>query len=330
MPMTIKTPRVSVLTPTYNRADLLTRSIDSVLSQTFNDFELIVIDDGSTDGTQELLAQYKDARLKVVTFGQNRGIGAARYQGVSQAAGEWVAFLDADDLWRPDKLASDISVLERYPEIDLLFDNYRNINYMDQVDQSGFDQTRLAFDKLKTTGLEPGVFRIDAGLAEALLTTNLIGTASIITVRRAVFDKVGNFNPALSGPEDFEFLWRAVLANVQFAYQTHVLVERHKDGESITARTRSFAPRLLGAFDLCEASLKDYGRDELLAPLNRARGRIWLGLLNACALEERRVESFKAFLQTMRYGASMQALLYLSAALAGPAAIKLVQQIRNK
>ena len=156
-----KAPKVSVIMPTYNRANLLPRSIDFVLNQSFSDFELIVIDDGSTDETQNVLSRYHDIRIKVENFERNRGIGAARYQGVSQATGEWVAFLDADDLWFTDKLASDLSILERYPEIDLLFDNYRNINYIEQIDQLGFDQTRPAFDELKTTELEEGVFRIE-------------------------------------------------------------------------------------------------------------------------------------------------------------------------
>ena len=163
-----------------------------------------------------------------------------------------------------------------------------------------------------------------------MLTANLIGTSSIVTIRRAVFEKVGNFNPGLNGTEDIEFLWRCALKEINFTYQTRVLVERHKDGESISSRTRLFAPKLLEVFDLFEASLKKNDRYELLGPLNRARGRTWLGLLHACAIEGRRVEACKIFPQTLRYGFSIYAILYMSAALAGPAAIRLVQQIRNK
>lgn len=326
MTLAKKTPKVSVVTPTYNRADLLTRSIDSVLSQTFNDFELIVIDDGSTDGTQEVLAQYQDIRLKVMTFEKNQGIGAARYLGVSQAIGEWVAFLDADDRWLPEKLALDLSVLERHSEIDLLFDNYRNINYIKAVDRSGFDQTYPAFATLETTEVEPGAFRIDSGLAEALLITNLIGTASIATIRRALFERIGNFNPELSGPEDFELFWRAALAGAGVAYQTSVLVERHKDGDSISAHSLSFTPRLLHAYDLCETSLPS-GSEELLVLLNRARARAWTSLIHACALEGRRLEAVSAFGKSLRYGVSMHAFLYLAAAVAGPRVIRLTKRI---
>jgi GT2 family glycosyltransferase len=323
-------PKVSVITPTYNRADLISRSIDSVLAQHYDNFELIVIDDGSTDHTQDVLACYHDRRIKTVRFDQNRGIGAARHEGVLQAIGEWVAFLDADDLWDPEKLTCDLAVLKKYPEIDLLFDNYRNLNFLNKIDQPGFEQTRPAFERISTTELETGVFRIDSGLAEAMLTANLIGTASVITIRRSVFTGIGNFNPALSGPEDFELLWRAALSGVKFAYQVRILVHRHKNADSITAQMYSFAPRLLAALDICESSIYHYDRSDLLVQLNRARGRIWLSWLHACALEGKRMDAWLAFRNNLRYGITLDAHIYLMAALAGPHVIAWVRQFLSK
>lgn len=322
-------PKVSVIMPAYNRAALIGRAIESVLTQPMDDLELIVVDDGSTDGTRQALSDYQDERLHVLFFEQNRGIGAARHAGVSLAVGEWVAFLDADDRWLPEKLALDLSALQRHPEIDLLFDNYRNINYLDGIEQLGFDQTSYAFDHLRTTELEPGIFRIDSGLAESLLTANLIGTASIITIRRAVFEKIGNFNPNLSGPEDFELLWRAVLAGVCFAYQTRVLVERHKDKSSITARTRSFVPHLLEAYDLCESNIRQYGKLDLLPALNRSRLHAWQSLIRANALDGRRWHAWTAYRKSLHYGFSKKAFLYLLAAMAGPHAIQHAKHYRS-
>jgi GT2 family glycosyltransferase len=325
---TQRMPKFSIITPTYNRANLLGRSIESVFAQTCQDFELIVVDDGSTDGTREVLDRYKDPQLRIARFEQNRGIGAARHEGVRRAMGDWVTFLDADDLWSPDKLACDLAVLERHGTIEFLFDNYRNINTIDQVDQTGFDQTRRAFGQLKTTELEPGVFRIDAGIAGAMLTANLIGTASIVTLRRTVFDRIGNFNQRLSGPEDFELFWRAALANVQFAYQTRVLVERHKDPGSITAQTCSFVPRLLEAFDVCETNLHSYDRIDLLPSLNQARGRMLVSLIHAHALEGHRTDAWRTFRSSLQYGFALDAFLYFSAALAGAKIIRLFKQLR--
>lgn len=97
-------PKVSVVIPTYNRAHILGRAIVSVLGQTYRDIELIVVDDGSVDGTDKLLQTFTDPRLRYVRQTQNRGVSAARNRGISEARGEWLAFLDSDDEWLPQKL----------------------------------------------------------------------------------------------------------------------------------------------------------------------------------------------------------------------------------
>jgi len=104
-------PKVSVIIPTYNRAKFVTKAIDSVLAQTYKDYEIIVIDDGSTDNTQEVLQPYMD---KITyKYQENAGVSAARNTGIRVASGQWIAFLDSDDIWLPDKLASQIRCVNR-------------------------------------------------------------------------------------------------------------------------------------------------------------------------------------------------------------------------
>ena len=106
-------PRVSVIIPTYNRAALVCKAIDSVLEQTFSDYEILVIDDGSTDGTESAVAGYGQ---RVRYFWQeNRGMSAARNRGIDLARGEYLALLDSDDLWMPFKLELMVAVLDRFP-----------------------------------------------------------------------------------------------------------------------------------------------------------------------------------------------------------------------
>jgi glycosyltransferase involved in cell wall biosynthesis len=107
-------PLVSVVIPTYNRAHCVGEAIKSVLDQTYKNFEIIVVDDGSTDNTQEVLATFGD-RIRVIRQ-ENKGVSAARNAGIREARGEWLAFLDSDDLWLPDKLGIQIADLRRYPE----------------------------------------------------------------------------------------------------------------------------------------------------------------------------------------------------------------------
>ena len=102
---------MSVILPTYNRADTVGRAIQSVLAQTFTDLELIVVDDGSTDNTDGVLAGFADPRLRVVRNTVNRGVSAARNKGIGASRGHFIAFQDSDDLWRPHKLERQVDVL---------------------------------------------------------------------------------------------------------------------------------------------------------------------------------------------------------------------------
>jgi glycosyltransferase involved in cell wall biosynthesis len=110
-------PITSVIIPTYNRWPLVAEAVDSVLAQSFQGIEIIVVDDGSTDGTTNRLAKF-DGRLRLFTT-TRRGVAAARNFGVSQAQGCYVAFLDSDDLWLPGKLETQIAFLDRHPEIQI-------------------------------------------------------------------------------------------------------------------------------------------------------------------------------------------------------------------
>ena len=98
----MQTPLVSVIIPTFNRAEVVSRAVNSVLNQTFKDFECIVVDDGSTDETDSVLRGFAD-KIKVIKT-ENRGVSAARNTGAKLAAGKYIAFLDSDDEWKPKKL----------------------------------------------------------------------------------------------------------------------------------------------------------------------------------------------------------------------------------
>src|ERR1700691_3917251 len=110
----------SVVMPAYNVAPFIRESVESVLCQTFSNFELIVVDDGSTDGTSDQLSSLIDPRLHIVRQA-NSGSSSARNNGIRFASGQYIGFLDADDLWMPNKLEAHIRFLDEHPEIDLTF-----------------------------------------------------------------------------------------------------------------------------------------------------------------------------------------------------------------
>jgi glycosyltransferase involved in cell wall biosynthesis len=185
-------PVVSVVVPAYNAASTIRATLHSVLTQTFSALELIVINDGSTDQTLDVLGpiQERDGRLRVLSF-PNRGLSASRNRGIAHARARYISFLDADDLWTPDKLESQLRALEQSPEAGVA---YSWTDYMDA--NGGF--------------LYPGTHATLSGDVYAeLLQRNFIENGSNVLVRRDVFEQVGVFDESLPAAEDRDFLIRA-------------------------------------------------------------------------------------------------------------------------
>jgi glycosyltransferase involved in cell wall biosynthesis len=323
-------PRVSVVIPTYNRQDVLPRALGSVLGQGYVDLEVVVIDDGSRDETSARVAEIGDPRIRYSRFDRNRGIGAARQAGVEASRGDLVAFLDSDDRWKPGKLEEVVRFFDRHPEVDLVFSDYENIDYVQGGTERGFEQATRLLGSLRTVPLEDGWRRIEDGVPETLLEGNFVGTASVVALRRKVFEKAGNFRADLSGPEDLEFWWRAAVLGARFAYTTRVMVERHKDRDGITSRKRAFAPQRMRALEACDETALRVGRPDLLEAVRRARLSTTCDLIEACAQEGLRLEALRAFRSSLRFGVSPDALKYLAVALAGPRLVSLARRLRTR
>ena len=183
-------PRVSVLMTTYNGAAFIARSIDSVLSQTWRDFELLVVDDASTDGTPEILHGCRDSRLRIIRHARNSGIVVARNTGFAAASGEFVAALDHDDLSHPERLRRQVAHLDSNPNIVLLGTEVR-------LDSAGRQQTPdhpAAGDPLALRWL--------------LLTDNPL-TWSSVMFRTDAVRRLGTFlRPEFELADDFDFYHR--------------------------------------------------------------------------------------------------------------------------
>ncbi len=191
--MSDRQPTVSVIIPAYNAANFISQTIESVLNQTFTDFELLVIDDGSTDNTLAIANQYalSDRRIQVLSQ-TNRGVSATRNHGVQIAKGDLIAFLDADDLWFPDKLASHIQHFQANPKLAVSFSRVEFLT--SQGEPTGqFSTSRLT--NLKTADF---------------LYENPTTTVSNIIARSQVFAEVGGFAEDMSYSEDLEWLFRVL------------------------------------------------------------------------------------------------------------------------
>jgi len=184
-------PLVSVVVPVYNGERFLKESLESVFAQTFQDYEVVCVNDGSTDGSCALLEQY-GARVRVIQQA-NAGQSAARNEGVRQATGAFVAFLDQDDRWYPSKLAQQAAVLNAEPDVVMVHCNY------DRVDGDGRVLVAGAALAERVSALASPLGRL---IGDALVFP------SAMMVRRDVFQLVGGFDPELRGFEDFDLIAR--------------------------------------------------------------------------------------------------------------------------
>lgn len=202
---------VSVVVPAYNYGRYLGEAIDSVLAQTHRDFELIVVDDGSSDSTREIVAAYTDPRLRYV-WQQNQGLSAARNTGIREARFDFVAFLDADDVWRPGHLAAAMAEFARRgPACALVASNSQ------RMDQHGVEMATRFPDW-------EGTQRID--VSDIVIRTRFMPSTAV--VRRAAFDRCGGFDTGLRSSEDRE-MWMRIAAEYEVACRSEatVLVRKH-------------------------------------------------------------------------------------------------------
>ncbi|MFH0702008.1 MAG: glycosyltransferase [bacterium] len=188
----MKNPKVSIIVTTYNRKHYLKDTLDSVFNQTFNDFELIIIDDGSTDETKELIKLYKCQRIKYF-YQNNSGLNAARNAGINLACGEFLAFLDSDDIWLPTKLEKQVNILEKYPDICLVYCG-----------------TLLINEENKIIGQKPLV-QYGGYVLNKLIFTNFLYNGSCVLFRSSCLDKVGLFDISIKRMTDWEFYLRFAL-----------------------------------------------------------------------------------------------------------------------
>lgn len=196
-------PAISIIIPAYNAARTIAATLESVFDQTFADFEAIVIDDGSTDDTVAIVREFADVRLRLFSF-ENAGVSVARNRGMAASTGDFIAFLDADDLWTPDKLASQYSALQAHPEAGVAYSWNR---FIDEQGRSLGQQTPVYFE---------------GNVYGELLVQDFLVCGSTILVRREAIEATGTFDPELKNYQTVDY-WRRLARDWEF-----VLVPEHQ------------------------------------------------------------------------------------------------------
>jgi glycosyltransferase involved in cell wall biosynthesis len=271
---------VSVIIPTYNCAAFLGEAVQSVLAQTYPQLEIVIVDDGSTDGTEQVLRPWMDC-LRFLRQGR-LGPSVARNQAILSTRGEYIAFLDADDVWWPAKLARQVDYLGRHPDVALVYTDYHRDSQASLTDEG-----RLRHYHHKASGQ---VFY-------HLLRENFIHTSTVM-VRREALARVGLFDPSLRGAEDLD-LWLRLARQAEFGGLDEVLVSvRQHPGN--TTKTLDY---LRHRFQMTRLMLHRWGQDPEAAPFIRRRlGNCCFDLAYAEGVHGNYSDARRAYLSSARFG----------------------------
>jgi len=227
-------PLVTVIIPTYNRGWILKEAIDSVLSQDFEDFELIVVDDGSTDNTRDILDGY--ACDIIVLRQDNRGVSAARNAGIASASGRFIAFLDSDDLWLPGKLASQVDFFNSNPEALIC-----------QTEELWIRNGKRVNPKNRHKKFSGMIFKHSLPLC--------IVSPSAVMLKKSLLNKTGVFDESLPACEDYDLWLRISCKYPVFLIDTPLIIKRggHEDQLSRTPKLDKY--RIQALKKIIESSL---------------------------------------------------------------------------
>jgi len=234
---------ISVIIPTYNRADLIKDAISTVLAQTYQNFEIVVVDDGSQDNTAEIIRDFGDERIKYI-YQENSGVSSARNNGIKNASGEYVAFLDSDDLWHPQKLEKQLSVLENNPDAGLV-----------------------------TTSSQYTTKKIKKHCAKSNILLNpykvFCGTPTLL-IRKNVLETAGLFDEYMALCEDWDLFFRiSLVSKIRNVPEVLTYVRSHKGNLSKTSPVDKFKESYLRFLD------KSFSNDKLPPQMLKIKSRAY-------------------------------------------------------
>ena len=225
-------PAVSIVMPTYNRGDMLVNTLPKILNQTYDAFELIIVDDGSTDNTKEVLKLFPDDRIKYIELEQNGGQSKARNVGIQNSSYNYIAFADSDDFWDETKLEVQMSRLIREFASGFVYCAY---NYH-REDETELVVPRKTIAKVRKEGY----------IYPELLRRNLVGAPSLI-VKKECIDTIGGFNEELTCLEDWEFALR-LARSYHASFCPEALFDVYESSDQVSKKNRDEGDKAMELF----------------------------------------------------------------------------------
>ena len=257
--------KISVIIPVYNGEKTVARAIDSVLAQTRPADEVIVVDDGSTDGTAEIIQSYGDKVIYI--HQQNAGASVARNAGIQAASGDWIAFLDADDEWLPKKLKLQSEHLARNPELKWTFSNMSW-----DKDESGIIKPIHPINRLNDICKGTEYFE---DYFIAYKNSFFVSTITVM-IHRSVFDKVGRFEPGMKRAQDNDLWYRIAYQYPKVGYLSEPLAVYHLDTPGSSTKINDSVAFMIDLVRRHEKLSKQAGRYEAFRPCIRNMVQTWV------------------------------------------------------
>lgn len=252
--MTVGDPKVSIIIPSYNTATYIDDTLKSVFAQTYDDYEVIVINDGAPDTAEleRVLEPYRDRIVYLVQ--ENRGLAGARNTGIRAARGEYIALLDSDDMWEPDYLEVQVGILENDRTIDVLYPDGLIFGDAPEAGRRSMElspsEGEVTFESLVTQRCNVRVF---------------------VTARRDVVVRAGMFDESLRSSEDFDLWIRIVKGGGRIAYHRRVLARYRRHAASLSANPIWMTDHILRVFDKAERTLALTPAEQATLARERAR-----------------------------------------------------------
>jgi glycosyltransferase involved in cell wall biosynthesis len=246
---TTGTAAVSVILPTYNRAQFLPAAFESIRNQTFTQWELVIVDDGSTDDTPEVVRSFEMSQPVQYVRQENRGAYAARNRGLDIATGKYVAFFDSDDLWMPHHLERCVQALEAHDDVDWVFGACRQVDFAsgNTIDPNTFHVNGRPRPFLSLATRVEGDLQVivDPGALECQLLHGLYCGLQNSVMKRQLFDR-RRFDDRSRVVDDEMFVIRVLAAGARFAYfpDPHVIYRVHTENSSASATGLSLAKHI--------------------------------------------------------------------------------------
>jgi len=293
-------PLISVILPTFNRADLLSGAVKSVLDQSYLHFELIIWNDGSSDNSEEVVHAFQDPRIRYF-FDRNHGKSYALNQSIQRSEGDYVAFLDDDDRWLPGKLDLQIQLFNDEPCLDLVFGNFRNFDLVNDREGIGFDQNAVGMRELNTNKINENTYIVTNGFLKGIARSNFIAFDTAL-IKKTFLEEIGVFNEDLKRAMDFEFWWRVGLAGGKVGYLENIVMDRFKHPGSLSMQNIKSIDNYIKSLDACSDLSLLKQQKETIKFLTPAYRNAFQNKIIAYGALGKKEKAIKAFIYSLKYG----------------------------